>query len=337
VPDLLKIRFNRYNPRNGILPCEGFVFVGGLFLASPRQTFELHDALRHIVMMAGKLHKPAAKPPAQHQPLSEPLAAPAAANYPWSPRARAIASVLIALHVAAVFVAPWSYPRPSSDLSRITARGLWPYLHGVGIYNGYRFFAPNPGPSHVVRYEMELKNGDIRRGQFPDVKQHFPRLLYHRHFMISERVNELSNPPTEPPAPPAVVPPRWRQRVQAEYAAMQQAHAQAVAQQTEQQEKLVRPIAMELLRRHDAKRIRLWSVEHTIPTPEQVVAGVPLDDENLYQLRPWRLLGEYSREGRVISSPESSRSRETSGDARQNFNAQTLTSSATRFEQKPTP
>jgi hypothetical protein len=241
--------------------------------------------------MATKLHKPAAKPAPAEGEQGE-----LAARFPWSPTTRAAASVLLALHVAAVFIAPWSMPPPASQLSNVCARCFRPYMLGTAQYNGYRFFAPNPGPSHVVRYELELENGDLRRGRFPDVKQHQPRLLYHRHFMIAERCHELSNRTSEPPAPPPEVPPRWRPRVQAEYDSQREAYAKITADEAARQEKLVRPIAARLLRQHNAKRIRLWSVEHAIPSPLQVVEGMPLDDEGLYHVRPWRLLGDYTRD-----------------------------------------
>ena len=52
--------------------------------------------------------------------------------------------------------------------------------------HGYRFFAPDPGPSHLILYEVSLENGETASGRFPDQNVHRPRLLYHRFFMISE-------------------------------------------------------------------------------------------------------------------------------------------------------
>ncbi|MCA9268060.1 MAG: hypothetical protein KDA41_06295, partial [Planctomycetales bacterium] len=93
----------------------------------------------------------------------------AAASLPWGLRTRRIVSLLLAFHLAAVFVAPWSSPPPASQLSASAARLFHPYLHAVCIYNGYRFFAPDPGPSHIVRYELQYADGRSEPGQFPDI------------------------------------------------------------------------------------------------------------------------------------------------------------------------
>ncbi|NIO41435.1 MAG: hypothetical protein GTO41_15415, partial [Burkholderiales bacterium] len=52
--------------------------------------------------------------------------------------------------------------------------------------HGYRFFAPEPGPGHLVRYEVTTSDGAGAAGQFPDRDRIWPRLLYHRWFMLSE-------------------------------------------------------------------------------------------------------------------------------------------------------
>ena len=68
----------------------------------------------------------------------------------------------------------------------------------LGLANGYRFFAPEPGPSHLIRYEVTLPDGTRKEGFFPDRAHHQPRLLYHRYFMLSEFVNTLDNPEDRP-------------------------------------------------------------------------------------------------------------------------------------------
>ena len=201
----------------------------------------------------------------------------AAAISPWSPRARWVASVLLAVHLLAVFVAPWSYPPPSSLLAQTIAGWFAPYLQAAYLDHGYRFFAPNPGPSHLVVYELEMPDRAVRRGRFPDLNQHWPRLLYHRHFMISEATFDMTEPFLGPP-PAELVDARQRQAYQA-------AKRRA--------ELLLRSLASELLRRHDARSVKLWLHTHLIPDPWEVQNGMRLDDPSLFEER---MLGEFDGE-----------------------------------------
>src|SRR4051812_9871294 len=104
---------------------------------------------------------------------------------------RAVASALLVAHLCAVFVGPWAMPPAGSLLSRSFAAALGPYVQAMYLDNGYRFFAPEPGPSHLIRYEILLPDGKRVEGYFPDRKRHWPRLLYHRYFMLSEFVSTL--------------------------------------------------------------------------------------------------------------------------------------------------
>ena len=223
------------------------------------------------------------------KPRELPDAKPTApAELPWSPRARAIASVLIAAHVFALFVAPWSMPPPASDLAGVCAGWLRPYLHGAFIYHGYRFFAPNPGASHIVQYELEFADGRKESGQFPDVQQHWPRLLYHRHFMLSETIYQATGIPPEPPPPPPNLPPRFKQQAMAEYGEILQQYQTGVRDR----DLLVNAVAQRLLLDSGATKVQLWAVEHAILSPQQVLDGIPLTQEDTYIKRP---LGEFTR------------------------------------------
>ena len=108
------------------------------------------------------------------------------------PAACAIVSVLVVLHVAAVFLGPFALQ--GSEMATVAASVLRPYMDVMGLANGYRFFAPEPGPSHLVRYELTRADGSQVTGTFPDRQVHRPRLLYHRYFMLSEFINTLQNP-----------------------------------------------------------------------------------------------------------------------------------------------
>ncbi len=125
----------------------------------------------------------------------------------WSRRARCIASLLIAAHVAAVFIAPFTFastPAPGvsdgAPAARAAMRWFHPYIEAMFLQHGYAFFAPDPGPSHLFRVKLEFADGrPAEEWRFPDLQRHRPRLLYHRHFMLSERLWVGHVPSVAPP------------------------------------------------------------------------------------------------------------------------------------------
>lgn len=169
------------------------------------------------------------------------LAAPS-----WSPLWRRLATLAIVLHLTGVFVAPWAFQMRSA-LNDGLAQFYRPYLDAAYLNHGYAFFAPDPGPSHLIRYEVTRANGDTVTGVFPNPAEHRPRLLYHRHFMLTEFV--------------ANCPPELGQ----EY---------------------VRSYAKHLLAKHDGDQAVLTMRRHLLPGPEDVLNGMRLDDPQLYQERP---------------------------------------------------
>lgn len=68
-----------------------------------------------------------------------------------------------------------------------------PYSQWLYLNHGYFFFAPNPGPGHLIQCTLSTtasdESSDKEPGQvllLPDRNEHWPRLLYHRYFMLSE-------------------------------------------------------------------------------------------------------------------------------------------------------
>lgn len=120
----------------------------------------------------------------------------------WTPGVKALASVLILFHVLAVFWAPFRFAAtPPSGLGSPFANYPdiylfeW-YYQPLFLDHGYSFFAPNPGPTHVVDYRVFDASGDvIHEGRLPDRTEHLPRLRYHRFFMLAESLNSLWVPP----------------------------------------------------------------------------------------------------------------------------------------------
>jgi hypothetical protein len=166
------------------------------------------------------------------------------------PAVRAAVSLLVILHLFAVFVGPWAMP-PASDLAVGSARIFQPYLDVLSLANGYRFFAPEPGPSHLVRYEVTLADGTLKTGEFPNRQAHRPRLLYHRYFMLSEFINTLVNPD----AP-------------------------------ERAEAFAKGYARHLADQYDARSVRLFLRRHYVPRSGEVRQGMRLSDKALYDERP---------------------------------------------------
>ncbi len=68
-----------------------------------------------------------------------------------------------------------------------------PYSQWLYLNHGYFFFAPNPGPGHLIQCTLSASPTDDPPDQesreillLPDRNEHWPRLLYHRYFMLSE-------------------------------------------------------------------------------------------------------------------------------------------------------
>jgi len=128
-----------------------------------------------------------------------------------------------------------------------------PYAQFVMIDKGYGFFSPDPDrASLIMKYRARKEDGSVVRGTFPDRSEHWPRLLYHRHFMLTSRHGELFDPKSGRGLPDA-----YLEHLQAEH------NAQSVV-------------------------LELWA--HRISLPQEVLAGSDLDAKDTYRLlQTWRL------------------------------------------------
>jgi hypothetical protein len=181
-----------------------------------------------------------------------------------------LATLLLTIHLAAVVIAPWSSPQPAPLLAEKAARMISPYLQAAYLNHGYRFFAPDPGPSHLVRYELTRADGSMERGRLPDPVQHWPRLLYHRYFMISESLFQTLSNVEE--LPPDVV-------VSADERA---ANARRNTHFRQLAAHVTQGLARQLLRQAGGASVKLFLVEHRIPFPQDVQQGKRLDSADLY-------------------------------------------------------
>lgn len=173
------------------------------------------------------------------------------------PSVRRIVSILLVLHLVAIASVPLAM-HPASPLCVGTWRLFRPYLDVFYLNHGFHFFAPDPGPSHLIRFELDFEDGQHSEGIFPNPREHSPRLLYHRHFMLSEEANRL---------------------------AVDESRADAL-------KTLTQSFAEHLLATHNASKVRLFLRRHFVPTPEQVSGGMSLDAPELYAERP---LGEFEK------------------------------------------
>ena len=187
----------------------------------------------------------------------------------WSPLARVVASVLILWHVTAVLSGPIHVPwSVTGDRVQMVNRH---YMQAMYLNHGYKFFAPDPGPSHLIEYDLTLADGSHKTVVFPSREENWPRLLYHRHFMLSEF---MAGGAGGPPDPSWQMQPDWEKQLN-----------------SESQRTFARSYATHLLHEHQAKRVKLTLVEHAIPSPEDVSERrMALDDSRLYRRRS---LGEF--------------------------------------------
>lgn len=202
-----------------------------------------------------------------------------------------IVTALVGWHLLAVVAEPLRFFSQSDFQAgpEFAAMRRWtaPYVEWLYLDHGYFFFAPNPGPSHLVAVESAAAsdaapsvadpsspNAGVRLDRFafvfPDRTDQWPRLLYHRYFMLSEFYNNSFAPDrllAEDRADPGFVE-RW-QRDRAFYEQLGASMRRSLAQSLDMTEPLV-------LRR----------LERDLPSPEQVLKeGWKLDDpRGLYVL-----------------------------------------------------
>jgi len=156
-----------------------------------------------------------------------------------------LVSLGLIAYLAAVLAPPLAGPPPASALATAALQPLRPLVGSLFLGHGYRFFAPDPGPGHSIRWTMQMADGATRHGVIPDAVSDRPRLLYHRRFMISEKIAALVPPPDAP--------------------------AEVREQSRGDWQPLVKDVAGQLLARHGGTRVTLSMTEHYLPDPEEVI------------------------------------------------------------------
>jgi hypothetical protein len=214
--------------------------------------------------------------------MSRPQASSASTGAPRVPSVavRALASVVILFHLAAVFVAPFSVP-PTSDLGVALRSVFRPYIEINDLDHGYKFF-DEPGPSFLVRYELNFADGwPTRRGTFPDLQEHRPRLLYHRHLMLADNLHRrwVEAEPPPPSADPSSDPTAARETRGAlatgdrPSAILPPGAAEWFASRRALYDAYVTDHARHLRARYGATEVTLYGIERRIPTQEDIRDG----------------------------------------------------------------
>ncbi|TWU51043.1 hypothetical protein Poly51_43370 [Rubripirellula tenax] len=208
-----------------------------------------------------------------------------------TPRRRLFLSVLLVGHLLAVVAPPLSFQaRGPLGVSPVVDTALAPihgYSQALYMDRGYAFFAPDPGPSHLFQAAIMSQDGTKKELMFPDLKQQQPRLLYHRHFMLSEFLNEIYHPPGPPPGLAEI------DRDEAENWVRARARYEHVRQS----------IVRHLQSDHPGQDVAVRRIEHLIP---DLIAfrqsPTPIDDPQLYRVmldRPIGLPGQTGASDRV--------------------------------------
>jgi hypothetical protein len=111
----------------------------------------------------------------------------------WVRRAGSVLlNAWLCYHLFAIVICPASVA-PAAPIVQTAWTWVAGYVQALFLNHGFHFFAPDPAGSTLVRYTLEFPDGTTRSGLIPD-RDVVPRLLYHRHFMVTEF---LGNGPEE--------------------------------------------------------------------------------------------------------------------------------------------
>jgi hypothetical protein len=189
-------------------------------------------------------------------------------------------SALLLIHLLAVFLPPFQFAcrvgnGSSSPVADEMVSWFRPYIAALYLDHGYFFFAPNPGPTHLVDYKVEFADGrEPVTGRFPDLAQHQPRLKYHRHFMIAEALNNQYEPPTPPPEPsPPALNAQQTDREKKIFAQRKEVHQLALTEwqhRRKQYEAMTKSLEEHLVKTHGGTKATITRVEHRLLNPFEV-------------------------------------------------------------------
>ena len=221
----------------------------------------------------------------------------------WPGSWRMVATIVIVVYLSIVMLGPLANPIASEHFTGPLGQTVRPVHQALYLGHGYRFFGPDPGPGHIARYRVFLADGSTVEGGFPDRKSHWPRLLYHRWFMLSETLwDEHAFTPDRQAFAEAQAelqkeidasrddgaPAHMIARMEGQFISQKKEYEQA----RNRMDLLVRQVARYFLEEHDGISVQLYCQERLIPLPEDVLQCARLDDPEY--LSPMLLIGEFS-------------------------------------------
>jgi len=188
---------------------------------------------------------------------------------------RWLISAGIIAHLMAVFVPPLAFqtrgPLGSSPSVETLIAPVRSYSQFLYIDRGYAFFAPDPGPSHLIQVAIDGGENDEKMTEriIPNLEEQWPRLSYHRHFMLAEFLNEIYHPQGPPP--------QLAEQNPEEASRWIQSRARYVAARNS--------MLHHLEHQNPGKRVRIRRLEHQLPSfVEMVNNPIELRDPQLYRV-----------------------------------------------------
>ena len=224
----------------------------------------------------------------------------------WPAWKRGIASIIIVAYLLLMIIGPLSNPVASQHLTAPIAETVAPLHRGLFMGHGYRFFAPNPGDSHLVKYKITKSDGTQIEGMFPDRDTMWPRLLYHRWFMLSETIfaehaqtpspNEFNKLINEKRSRAKLLTAGGKLKL-AEKLNMEATQEKVAYEKTIERIKvLVRAIGEFLLTRYQGDEIEISVVTRTIPFPAEIRQGSDLSDNVFLRYPANAIIGRFTKQ-----------------------------------------
>lgn len=138
--------------------------------------------------------KPNPTPPLP-DPAEKPVAAKPSRKVQW------LVSLLVCLHLFAILTAVTSsgsgrFASPYVALQ--LNEPFQPYLETLFLRNGYRFFAPNPGPNFVAWFRITHDDGNVRWQEFPKRQDFATPLAYTRMLSVANMGSHTYPHPSDP-------------------------------------------------------------------------------------------------------------------------------------------
>lgn len=211
----------------------------------------------------------------------------------WSPARKYLATGLLVFHLSAVIVAPLTMDGAYGALFS-PVQFLRQYATALYLDHGYRFFAPDPGPTHTIRFEHAAADGPVIEGSLPDRLQTQPRLRYHRWFMLGESLaNEVAQTLANLTAytedqrqmQKDIADLRAQGRVR-EAGQLQVIHAEnqrEFERHWEMAKTLSAALKQHLAKQFPGQTIRVYSRRQLIPSPADIRLGQPMTHADLQQ------------------------------------------------------